>query len=89
MAAYSQGYMSTISSMGIPSDCRPTPLPTFGPNVTEVIEQVKEGTTSLKQHPDVADKLFVHYVFSMPPEVMRGPHADALDWIEKKLQETC
>jgi hypothetical protein len=87
VAAQCQGYMSTISRWDLPST--DIELPLLGPRATSVIDRVKSGETNLIHHPDVADKLFVHYIHLMPSDLVRGPLENALDWIEEKISETC
>lgn len=76
--------MSTTSISGLGRHTTALPL---GPNGMNVVERVKSGDTSLKHHPQVADKLFVHFLHTMPPAMVRGPLDDALDWIENALRK--
>jgi hypothetical protein len=76
--------MSTLSHWDHPS-LATIELPLLGPRATAVIDRVKSGETNLIHHPELADKLYVHFLHSMPSELIRGPLEDALDWIEKEI----
>ena len=87
MAAQCQECMSTLSHWDDPSSST-TELPLLGPRAMDVVERVRSGATNLKNHPDVADKLFVHFLYVMPAELIRGKTEDALEWIEETISKS-